>query len=154
MATMTLKIELGALSKVPSGCWETHKRGKNWCAEIHKDPQSPGGLGRKFWEKAKGEYYYMVPSGLKPGAVLEFGADYYTGSGNPQRTRVFAVVSAVAENGLSIETFDTSAQAFKAASIKPEPVADDPKLTAITEINRLMREHGITVEDLAVPAMV
>ena len=66
MLLQNYAIEFGALSECP--VWESHKRGKNWCAAITPDPKSPGGLARDFWEKAKGDYYYLVPTApIAPG---------------------------------------------------------------------------------------
>ncbi|OYT50381.1 hypothetical protein B6U83_00110 [Thermoplasmatales archaeon ex4484_36] len=88
---VVLRKELGALVEVPVYCG--HPRGKNWMAKITPDPASPGGLHRDFFKRAKGKYYYMVPSGsLSPGDRVEFGADYYTGSGRREKKRWYGVV--------------------------------------------------------------
>ncbi len=83
------KIESDYLVDVP--IYTTHRRGKNWMAKISKDPESPGGLARQFAKKGHGEYYYSVKD-INVGDVLEFGADYYTGSGNKDPRRKYAVV--------------------------------------------------------------
>lgn len=87
-------VEDGALTQVPPGLWETHKRGKNWMATIAVDPKAPGGLARDFAEKAKGESFYILPS-LAIGQAVEFGADYYSGSGKPSRTRWYGYVKSI-----------------------------------------------------------
>ncbi len=86
-------IEDGALVNVPK--WTTHKRGKNWFASISIDPQSPGGLARTFHDKAKGSSYYLLPS-LSPGQAIEFGSDYYTGSGRKDPDRWYGYVVRIA----------------------------------------------------------
>jgi hypothetical protein len=81
----------GALTQAP--CWETHKRGKNWLARICVSPSSPGGLGRDFADKAKGDSYYIIPDGwLSVGDAVEFGADYVSGGGRTTRDRWYGFV--------------------------------------------------------------
>jgi hypothetical protein len=92
---MDLAVEDGALAEVPPNCWESHSRGKNWCATIAADPSAPGGLARDFWVKAKGSSYYYVPADLKPGDAVEFGADYYTGGGRKNARRWYGYVTRV-----------------------------------------------------------
>jgi hypothetical protein len=86
-----LSIEDGALVEVPSGMWSAHKRGRNWMAVIAVNPSSPGGLDRDFAAKAKGESYYILPD-LSPGDAIEFGADYYSGSGRKDGNRWYGYV--------------------------------------------------------------
>jgi hypothetical protein len=88
---IAIRIEAGALTDVPDDCWQTHKRGKNWLAMISVDPSSPGGLSRNFAAKAKGEFFYLLPD-LSPGDPVEFGADYYSGSGRKSPTRWYGFV--------------------------------------------------------------
>ncbi len=83
------EIENGALTQCP--CWESHKRGKNWMATITPSPASPGGLARTFAEKAHGSSFYMLPA-LEAGEAVEFGADYYSGSGRPNKERWYGYV--------------------------------------------------------------
>lgn len=92
-----LKIEDGALVTVPSGCWESHSRGKNWLATISVDASKPGGLDRDFAAKAKGDSYYLLPS-LNPGDAIEFGADYYSGGGRKTPTRWYGFVVQILES--------------------------------------------------------
>jgi hypothetical protein len=92
---MDLAVEDGALIEVPPNCWESHSRGKNWCANIAADPSAPGGLARDFWTKAKGASYYHVPAALKPGDAVEFGADYYSGRGRKNARRWYGYVTRV-----------------------------------------------------------
>jgi hypothetical protein len=95
---MGLEIEDGALAEVPPNCWESHTRGKNWCATITADPSAPAGLARDFWVKAKGSSYYHVPADLKTGDAVEFGADYYSARGNPSRKRWYGYIVRVEPN--------------------------------------------------------
>ncbi len=89
-------IEDGALTGAP--VWENHKRGKNWMALISVSPSSPGGLARDFCAKARGESFYMMPS-LSPGDAVEFGADYYSGSGKKSADRFYGYVVRVDPEG-------------------------------------------------------
>lgn len=91
---LPLRVEDGALVSVPPDCWESHSRGKNWLAIISSNPSQPGGLEREFQPKAKGDYYYLT-SGLAAGQALEFGADYYSGSGRKSSRRWYGVVVAI-----------------------------------------------------------
>ena len=114
---ITLACELGALTEIPGGCWESHSRGKNWMAAIHKDPRAPGGLGRAFWEKAKGDYYYLIPANLNLPCPIEIGADYYTGSGHKQPTRWYGVIVESTADHITIEECGTASAAIKRAAI-------------------------------------
>lgn len=120
---MKFKIEEGALLEVP--CYESHSRGKNWFAVIGLSPSSPGGISREFQPKARGEYYYMV-DGLSAGQAVEFGADYYTTSGRPNRKRFYGVITSLTPDCLEVEEYETARQAVKAAkefSLKEGAVA-------------------------------
>mgnify|MGYP000861538848 CR=1 FL=1 len=108
----TAKVELGAMLEVP--VYETHKRGKNWMATIQKDPNSPGGLKREFFDRAKGDYFYMVNS-LQVGQAVEFGADYYSGAGNRSTNRFFGVVSEITAGSVTFDKYETAAKAIEAA---------------------------------------
>ena len=108
---MKLSVELNFLTSVP--VFETHKRGKNWCAIIQRDPTAPAGLARKFCEIGKGEFYYKVE--FKVGDTLEFGADYYTGGGSKAPKRFYCVVVAVSEEEVEVIEYPTAIQALKAA---------------------------------------
>jgi hypothetical protein len=110
---LTLAVEDGALTE--AACWESHKRGKNWCAVIAKDPRSPGGLSRDFWERGLGEYYYILPPAVARYSPMEWGADYYTGNGKPRRYRKYSVLIDVHEDKIVLEMHDTAAQAIKRA---------------------------------------
>lgn len=86
-----LEIEGGAFTTVP--IFSTHKRARVWMARVTRDPRAPGGLRREFAERARGEgYYYLVPRGWKVGDFVEFGADYYTGSGKKDPRRWYGVI--------------------------------------------------------------
>ncbi len=103
------EIEDGALTQVPM--WQTHKRGRNWFAAIASDPKSPGGLARTFAEKAKGASYYIVPD-LAPGIPVEFGADYYSARGNPDRERWYGYVKSLDDQRLILHKCATAKQAI------------------------------------------
>lgn len=117
--SITLKVELGALREMVCKdnhvMWESHRRGKNWMAVIHKDPTAPAGLGRSFWARARGDYFYLVPSDVKPGDAVEIGADYYSAGGNPSRRRWYGVVVAVAADALVLVACKTANEAINQA---------------------------------------
>lgn len=123
----TFAIEENALVEVP--CFESHQRGKNWLAVISSDPSAPGGLHREFQPRGHGGYYYLV-SGLKVGQPIEFGADYYSGSGRKSSLRFYGVITALTEQSLSVEKTDTGKQAIKMSRERFEEI--DP-LTALKE---------------------
>lgn len=108
----TFKIELNAMLEVP--IWETHKRGTNWAAIIEKNPDSPGGIGRDFLTKAKGDYYYKVDK-LSLNSPIEFGADYTSNGGKKYRKRWFGVVIKITEEELYIQEYLTARQAINNA---------------------------------------
>lgn len=85
-----LRVEDGCLANVP--CYDNHSRSKNWLAVISVSPTSPGGLGRDFQEKCKGDLYYQA-SGLIAGTPIEFGADSYSSRGRKSPTRWYGVVT-------------------------------------------------------------
>lgn len=87
MTATKLRVEMGALLDVP--IYEPHKRGKNWLAVIELDPASPGGLKRRFFPRARGEYYYFIEPGTY---AVEFGADYYSSSYKKHPNRVYGVL--------------------------------------------------------------
>lgn len=132
------KKEMGYLVEVP--IYEGHKRGRNWLAVISPDPKSPGGLARSFCEHGRGKYFYNVED-LKPGDVIEFGADYYTRSGHPSRNREYGVVISNVADYLEIEFFDTPAEAFQYAkeNFREQEVVIDKALQNI-ETERLIAE--------------
>jgi hypothetical protein len=111
---IALDVVEGALATVPTGCWEDRKRGKNWLAVIATDPKSPGGLHRDFCDKAKGDYFYLI-DGLTAGDPVEFGSDYYSGSGKPSRDRRYFTVDRITETHVIMTRHNTAAQAIKAA---------------------------------------
>ncbi len=129
---LALEIEEGALAEVPSKCWESHSRGKNWLAVIAKDPSAPGGLRRAFQEKAKGNYYYHV-AGLSVADAVEFGADYYSGRGRKSPTRWYGVVTRITDSHLIVKHYATSAQAIVGA--KNMTPATSEVDTAIARVN-------------------
>jgi hypothetical protein len=88
-------------------------------AEIWIDPKAPGGLGRRFFPKAHGEYYYMVDKAKAPMPV-EFGADYYSGSGKKRPHRWYGVIVCVTAEELTLEQYDTARQAINAAKGKQQ----------------------------------
>jgi hypothetical protein len=101
MVDFVMPLENGAAREVP--LFEAHKRGRNWMAKIEPNPSAPGGLRREFFERARGDYYYLIPPGsLAVGDALEFGADYYSGSGRKNARRWYGAVAAVADDRVEL----------------------------------------------------
>lgn len=114
--TVTFKIDPETRVLLEAPVWENHKRGKNWLATIEKDPAAPGGLGRKFAPKARGEGFYVLPLDLvHAGDPVEFGADYYSGSGTKRADRWYGVVLARTNDLLTVEVSKTGARAVARA---------------------------------------
>jgi len=131
--TVTLGIFQGALTEVPNNCYRDHSRGKNWLAVIEMDPKSPGGLERIFCTRANGDYFYFTDK-LAVGQVVEFGADYYSGSGRRSPTRKYFVVAAISENGLTLKYTDDSDKvaAFELAEqLKVQVASKEEKRVAL-----------------------
>lgn len=105
-------LEQGAMLNVP--VYESHRRGRNWMAIIRKDPKAPGGLARLFMEPAHGNYFYFV-DGIKVGAPVEFGADYYTGGGSRSATRWYGVVVELDDEKIVIEQYSSAEEAIEAS---------------------------------------
>lgn len=125
MAEIIITAESGATTRHPGYC--DHKRGKNWLAIIHRvDPASPGGLARTFQPRAHGSGFYFLTAGIEPGNVLEFGGDYYTSCGNPQRERHYVRVLRMSETEIVCEEYSTVRQALKSAAAPP-PAATGPE---------------------------
>lgn len=102
-------VESGALVAAP--VWSNHQHANNWMAVISVDPLSPGGLGRRFMPKAKGDYYYIINS-LRVGDAVEFSGDV---SGSIARTRWFGFVRSISKITVVLEHTDTAKQAIKLA---------------------------------------
>jgi hypothetical protein len=108
-----VKIEAGALVEVLA--YEEHRRGRNWLATIAEDPRAPGGLRREFWERGRGRFYYIIPRKLGIPCAVEFGADYYTGSGGKCPRRVYAVLVSISETEAVFEVYGTAQEGIQRA---------------------------------------
>lgn len=108
---MNLTIDHRALREAP--VWETHKRGRNWMAQIGIDPTCPGGLSRQFAHRAKGDYVYLIEEWMQPNVAVEFGADYYTGSGKKHPVRWYGVICEVNDEVMKVEECGTAVEAVK-----------------------------------------
>ena len=124
-----IKIEDGAMVNCP--CWESHSRGKNWCATISADPSKPGGLDRDFFAKAKGDSFYLVSETLAPGTPLEFGADYYSGRGRKNSKRWYGFVVVHTPEYLLVRESNTGKAACKEGA---KWAKDHPVKTVVDDI--------------------
>lgn len=137
ISCLSVDPEVFCLTEVP--VWENHSRGKNWMAAITRDPSAPSGLDRKFFPMAKGEgVYYRLDQEIAPVPFpVEFGADYYSGSGRKNASRKYGVVVRIARSEfLWVETV-TAIQACKLAKElaaiplpMPSPTIMDPAAVA------------------------
>ena len=118
MEILEIKIEDNALIDAPIFCY--HKRGKNWLASIKPNPKAPGGLERVFWERGRGPYFYIIPENLKLPVAVEFGADYYTGSGRKIPERLYGVIVKIEDDKIILEKYKTATQAIKRAKALSE----------------------------------
>lgn len=139
----TAKIEDGAMVEAP--VYEAHRRGKNWMATIEADPAAPGGLAREFVKTGRGRYYYIVDASLV-GKAIEIAGDYISGGGNRSRKRWYGVVRSVTDSEITIEQYETSAEAIRAARAGPDVEAleeERARLVArIAEIDALLGGEG------------
>lgn len=138
MSKVRFKVESAALLEAPVFC--SHRRGKNWCAVIAKEPNAPGGLKRVFLPRAKGQYYYIVAS-LKVGDPVEFGADYYTASGKRSPERWYGVVLSITDSEIMLEHTDTANQAIDLgqqiiSDVNPLIAAKQQLLKRLSELER------------------
>lgn len=123
MSSISLAIEDGYLTETPEWC--SHRRGSNWAAVISIDPASPGGLGRQFVTRGKGDYLYSVAE-MPVGTAVEFAGDYTRCSGKKDRNRTYGVVIEVTEAMMTIKEYETGKAAIRAA-ITRLPEQHDPQ---------------------------
>lgn len=147
--TMTLTVDHGALTDAP--VWESHARGTNWAATITAiDPAKPGGLDRAFWQRARGDFLYLLPErGVRVGDALEFAGDYTTASGNRSPNRWYGVVTEIGTATLVLAGYDTARAAYEAGQellsrrIDGQPDAVDTSVElALAELNAALTEPG------------
>jgi len=119
--TEELQVEKGYLLEVLAYSRSPKRRDedKNWLAVIEDfDPEAPNGLKRNFLKKGNGKYYYSVKE-LKPGDVVEFGADTFNRyNKTTDYYRHYAVVLEVADEYLKLATSDNWIAKSKSKSIK------------------------------------
>lgn len=88
--------------------YEPHKRGRNWVALL--TGKNAANMERHFLRYQNRMWDY---SDFTFGDVLEFGADYYTCSGTPNRDRTYIVVLEASDDRLVFKLEDTAAKAMK-----------------------------------------
>lgn len=121
---LRLRLANGALLEAP--IYEKHQRGTNYLAIIDIDPTMPGGLGRRFAPRGRGDCMYMTES-LGLFDAVEFGADYTTNAGNKHRNRWYGVIMAITDDFLIVESAASGSKAVlrsKEARISPEDRAN------------------------------
>lgn len=93
------------------------KRSRDWLATVKADPNAPGGLTRKFWDRARGELvHYVVPETLAVFDVLEFAADAVSWSGTRTPDRIYAVVGRQDEKQIIVAVCESATSAFMLSS--------------------------------------
>ncbi len=140
-----LKVESHALIEAP--VFESHQRGRNWLARISVDPSSPGGMGREFLPRARGDFLYTVEA-LELYDAVEFGADYYSQSNNVTRKRWHGVVMGISEGMITLEKCATGAKAIRRAREAKENISDQRRTLEILKAELLARVAKIN-EQLA-----
>ena len=108
-----LRIENGILVDPP--IWEDHRRGKNWLAKIGPGSRVQGKLTRQFFSWGPTAKSYSVGGKLTPGDCVEFGADYYSGTGRKTGKRWYGVVLAVSAGCVVVRKCSTGRSALNAA---------------------------------------
>lgn len=96
---------------VASPVHEPHHRGKNWLAVIWAEPLMPGGTGRRFLPRARGEFLYMVET-LRLHDPVEFGADYVTSLGRKHPKRWHGVVRSLTGSVIEVEHLGSAVAAI------------------------------------------
>jgi len=94
-----VRVVAGGIPEAP--VWESHKRGKNWAAIVGADPRMPGGLSRRFLERGRGDFLYMLGD-LSLFDALEFAGDYVSFNGNVTQNRWYGVVVTKTEDALEL----------------------------------------------------
>lgn len=128
---MTLLIVDGCIESIN---FETHKRGKNWVAIVTSNKTCPGGLEREFLDHgSKG--WYKIPDAIKVGDVLEFGGDYYSGSGHKNPSREYVKVLAKAPRLMvvsnPVKTFPQARDSEEKANLSCLEASEEDKLAAL-----------------------
>lgn len=94
-----IRVVAGGISEAP--VWEAHKRGKNWAAIIGADPRMPGGLSRRFLERGRGDFLYMLGD-LSLFDAVEFAGDYVSWGGGVSQNRWHGVVVTKTDDALEL----------------------------------------------------
>ena len=119
--------------------YESHARGKNWTAIVNRDVSAPHGLDRQFLKTVRNRQYFYpnelgddslfgedVKFSIKAGDVIEWGADYYTGSGHKVHNRKYAAVISVSDTMLIVSTlYEGPGRAFKHAEDIRQTIAEE-----------------------------
>ena len=115
--------------------WESRRGGRNWLAVIAANPRAPGGLDRRFLERGRGEYLYLLPRDLRQGRPVEFGADL-----GHERNRWYGVVVAVSDSEITLERHRTARAACAAAAKMPTPEQPQHYPSLAEKLERMRRE--------------
>ena len=138
---LTIRLEQDAMLDAP--IYQSHRRGRNWCAIIAKNPSAPNGLDRNFLTHARGQYYYMLNDQITEQTPVEFGADYYSAGGRPSRERWYGVVISRTNDALVLEEYDTALAAINAAK---QAVIDPDHITALEAEAAQLRSRLAVIE--------
>jgi hypothetical protein len=144
--TISLQVESGALIQAP--IWESRRGGRNWLAVISPNPRAPGGLDRRFLDRGRGEYLYLLNRDLRRGRPVEFGADL-----GHDRNRWYGLVLSVSDSEVTLEHHRTArAACTAAAAMAPDPDPDQrPRYPSLAEkLEQMRRERQGESDDTKV----
>jgi len=79
-------------------CFQLGKGSKNWMALVQFDPSKRGSLNRMFFERTPARTMYIIPSYLKVGHMVEYGAD-----SSAKNHRLYLEVIRLTDNELSLK---------------------------------------------------
>jgi len=146
MGEIKLVCANGALLEAPVR--EEHARGSNWLAVIDIDGTMPGGLSRRWVDRAKGACLYLVEK-LALFDAVEFGADYTTSVGTKRPKRWYGVIVAKTDDFLALEEAPSGKDAALLARAKRiDPQALAASMNAEAAVLRLRAEKLTADADL------
>ena len=113
------------------------KKSKLWVATCQHDPNTKGGVVRKFWDKHEGVFR---GNGVALGDILEFGGDFFAGKG-AVKNRSYSIVEKDGDGDLFVQHFKrTPLDAFMLSGEEHFTKDEWVKLSLVPNI-----EHALAV---------